>query len=239
MNAAPLLTLALAGQLLSVAGMLPPPSSQSLRDELDAQPAQSKGQQVQFDTSRFDSLTALSLRSFLDTAIEQGIPIGPLINRALEGSARKVRGADIMKVVRAHAAALAQAMEVLGPTAPVAELDAGASALRAGIDRKALAAIRAARPVGSVTIPLMVLTDIQQRGVPAAIARDAVTTISRMPASDEALWGLRAAVAKNSVRGPGMAVDALNRYVKGTVSGSIPTSVPAAPDRKPIRPPSP
>jgi hypothetical protein len=85
----------------------------------------------------------------------------------------------------------------------------------------------------------MVLTDIVQRGIPSIPARDAVTSIARMPSSDDALRGLRETVAKNSVRGPGMAVDAMNRYVKGTVSGAIPTSAPATPDRKPIRPPSP
>ncbi|MBL0170101.1 MAG: hypothetical protein IPP90_05110 [Gemmatimonadaceae bacterium] len=236
---APLFTLALAGQLVAASGMLPPPSPVSVRDGFDIQAAQASAQQVQFDATRFDSLTALSLRSFLDSAVEQGIPTGPLINRALEGSARKKSGAEIMRVVRAHAAALAQAMEVLGPTAPVAELDAGATALRAGIDVASLAAVRAARPVGSVTVPLMVLTDIKQRGVPINAARDAVTAITRMPSSDEALNGLRETVAKNSLRGPGMAVDALNRYLKGTVPGSNPSSAPAAPDRKPIRPPSP
>lgn len=237
-----MLALALAGQLLAaVTGTLPQPSAETVRDGGDLQQAPTGAQQGHFDPARFDSLTALSLRSFIDTAIEQGIPVGPLIDRAYEGSARKRSGAEIMRVVRAHAAALVQAMEALGPTTPVAELDAGARALRAGsgIDVRALEAIRAVRPAGSAITPLMVLTDLVQRGVPPASARDAVTTIARMPSSDNALNGLRETVAKNSVRGPGMAVDAMNRYLKGTVSGAIPTSAPATPDRKPIRPPSP
>jgi hypothetical protein len=201
--------------------------------------AQPAVQQVQFDASRFDSVTVLSLRSFLEVAAEQGIPIGPLVNRALEGAARRVSGVKIMQVVRAHAVALVEAREVLGAGTPVAELDAGATALRAGVDLKSLAAIRASRPIGSATIPLMVLTDIVQRGVPAVEAREAVTTIARLPASDEALKGLQLTVAKNAVRGPGMAVDALNRYLRGTVSGATPSSAPATTDRKPIRPPVP
>lgn len=239
MIAAPLMVLALAGQLVATLSGIVPPSPESVRHTVAAPSAPPAEQQVQFDASRFDSLTALSLRSFLESAVEQGIPLGPLINRALEGAARRASGVKIMQVVRAHAAALAQAMELLGPNAPVAELDAGATALRAGIDAKSLSAIRAARPTESATIPLMVLTDIVQRGVPSVAARDAVTTIARMSASDDALKGLRETVAKNSVRGPGMAVDALNRYVKGTVSGLNPSSAPAASDRKPIRPPSP
>jgi hypothetical protein len=142
-------------------------------------------------------------------------------------------------VVRDHAGALMRAKDALGPGTTVAEMDAGATALRANVDVRALSAIRAARGPGTALIPLMVLTDIVQRGVPAITARDAVTTLSRMPSSDESLRGLQSTVAKFSVRGPGMAVDALNRYLRGTVPGSNPLSEPATPDRKPIRPPSP
>ena len=241
----PLVVLALTGQLLStVAGSRSAPSLDVPRNGLIDQPPRSTAlqlgtQQGQFDAARFDSVTALSLRSYLDTAMEQGIPVVPLINRALEGSARKKSGADIMKAVRLLGAALAQAMDVLGPGTPLTELEAGASALRSGIDEATLASIRAVRPVGTATIPLVVLTDIHQRGIPSAAARDAVTEIARMPRSDEALNGLRETVAKNSVRGPGIAIQALNRYVKITASGLNPASAPAAPDRKPIRPPSP
>lgn len=238
MIAGSLVGLALAGQLLSIAsGMLPQPMRDTVRNGIEAQ--RSSEQQAQFDAARFDSVTALSLRSYLDAAIEQGIPTAPLINRALEGSARKKSGAEIMRAVRLFGAALAQAMAALGPGTPVAELEAGASALRAGVDEKSLAAIRAVRPAGAAIIPLMVLTDIKQRGVPIVTAIDAVTAIARMPTSDEALNGLRETVAKNAVRGPGMAVDALTRYLKSTASGSKPASAPAALDRKPIRPPSP
>jgi hypothetical protein len=62
-------------------------------------------------------------------------------------------------------------------------------------------------------------------------------TIARMPRSDDALLGLQATVAKNALRGPGMAVDALNRYVRTTMPGN--GGPPVTLDRKPIRPPSP
>ncbi len=236
----PFLGLALAGQLIgATVGMLPPPPRVDPRDDFPTAQAQPPLKQVPFDATRFDSLTAAGLRELLDSATGQGIPTAPLINRALEGAARRVDGRSILRVVRAHATALLLAREILGPTTPVAELDAGATALRAGVDVRDLAAIRSARTAGTAVIPLMVLTDIVQRGVPVLTAREAVTTIARMPSSDEALRGLQASVAKNAVRGPGMAVDALNRYLRGTVSGSNPASAPATTDRKPIRPPSP
>ena len=194
---------------------------------------------VQFDAARFDTLTASSLRALLDSAAEQGLPTAPLINRALEGAARRASGPRILQVVRAYAVALAQARNALGANTPVAELEAGATALRAGIDVGTLAAVRAARSPGTAVVPLMVLTDVVQRGVPQADARNAVTTIARMPKSDDALKGLQSTVAKNSGRGPGMAVDALNRYLRGTVNGATPSSAPATMDRPPIRPPTP
>ncbi len=196
-------------------------------------------QQIQFDASRFDSVTAFALRSLLDNAAARGLPTGPLVSRALEGAARRASSDHILKVVRDHAAALADARDALGVESRVNELDAGAMAIRSGIPRAALRAIRLSRPGGSVEMPLTVLTDIVQRGVPSATAQDAVNSISRMPGSDEALQGLQITVAKNAIRGPGMAVDALNRYVRSTVHIFASPSTPATGDRKPIRPPAP
>jgi len=191
----------------------------------------------QLDVSRFDSITGYALRDLIDSAAARGLPAGPLINLALEGSARRANSILILKVVRAHALAMSEARDLLGAESTSEELDTGASALRAGIEGQVLSSVRASRPRGGAVTPLLVLTDIVRRGVPSVAARDAVMTIARMPRSDDALLGLQATVAKNALRGPGMAVDALNRYVRTTIPGS--GGSPATLDRKPIRPPSP
>jgi hypothetical protein len=214
--------------------------AQSLPDanRADQERSSRQVQHVQFDVARFDSLTARLLSEIFDSAEARGLPSSKLVLRALEGAARRQSGTRIVQVVRDHANALSEAREALGQRSTAAELDVGASALKAGIDMRTLSTIRELR-TGSVEMPLMVLTDIVLRGVPAATARDAVTTLTRMPKADDALMGLQSTVAKNAVRGPGMALDALNRYVKGTVSGSAPPSTPVTTDRKPIRPPTP
>lgn len=194
--------------------------------------------QVQFDAARFDSLTAANLRIIFQAAADQGIPTGPLINRALEGAARKVHPSKILQVVRDYSAAMSQAREALGVNAPASELEAGASALISGLDLKAVAEVREVRPTGTAVVPLTVLTDIVKRGVPAKTARQAVTSLAKMPGSDDALRGLQVTVAKNAIRGPGMAVDALNRYLRGTNPGANPQTPPVTPDRKPIKPPT-
>jgi len=232
----------IAWLMAGVVGATPAPSAPGVADTAAARitaDATPLAQPPVFDASRFDSLTAVGLRVLLDSATAEGIPTAPLINRALEGTARRVPGPRILQVVRAHAVALVQAREALGPGTPVMELDAGATALRAGVDSRSLVAIRGTRAAGAAMIPIVVLTDIVQRGIPAITARDAVTAIARQPASDDVLKGLQLAVARNAVRGPGMAADALARYLRGTVTGVLPSSAPATTDRKPIRPPVP
>lgn len=195
---------------------------------------------IAFDATRFDSLTAITLRGLFEDAAEMGLPVQPLVNRALEGSARRASSERILRVVREFAAALHEARQVLGPGSTAGELDAAATALRAGVDERTVGAIRDMRPAGTAVTALVVVTDLVQRGVPAPQAREALTAIGRSR-PDDVLLGLQATVAKNASRGPGMAMDALQRYVRvngapGT-PGSAPAPTPATPDRKPARPP--
>ncbi|MCE2902856.1 MAG: hypothetical protein ACK5XT_09855 [Gemmatimonas sp.] len=203
------------------------------------QPPTGRREQTQFDATRFDSVTANTLRGLFEDAVEMGLPTRPLINRALEGAARRMSSERIIRVVREHAAALSSAKAVLGPGSSEAELDAAAMALRSGIDEPSLTAVRRSRPAGSAVTALVVLTDLVRRGVPRPEAREAVTSLASLPRSDDALLGLQSTVAKNALRGPGMALDALNRYVRGTASGTVTPSTPATTDRKPVRPPDP
>ena len=195
---------------------------------------------VAFDATRFDSLTARTLRGLFEDAAEMGLPVRSLVNRALEGSARRASSERILRVVREFAAALYDARQVLGPGSTDGELDAAATALRAGVDERTVGAIRDIRPAGTAVTALVVVTDLVQRGVPTPQAREALTAIGRSR-PDDVLLGLQATVAKNASRGPGMAMDALQRYVRvngvPAVPGSAPASTPATPDRKPARPP--
>ena len=180
-----------------------------------ARPAQ------QFDITRFDSVTAVSLRAILDSAAARGLPTAPLINRALEGAARKVVGSRILIVVRAHAAAMEDARKILGTRAGAAELDACATAMRSGVDGGTMALLRKARAGNTIIKPCVVLTDLIQRGVPFADANHAVVTIAGFPRSDDALDTMQSLVAKNATRGgPAMAVEALQRYLRETVAAN-------------------
>ena len=204
-----------------------------------SQTAVARRDQQAFDASRFDSLTANALRALFDDAAEAGLPVRPLVNRALEGAARRTTSERILRVVREHALALRDAKQALGDRSSDDELEAGAIALRAGLDRRALETMRNSRARSPVVVPLVVLTDLVRRGVPVATAQEAVATLGRAPRADDTLLGLQATVAKNAQRGPGMAVDALNRYVKAVVVTSPEAAASTSSDRKPVRPPAP
>lgn len=183
------------------------------------------GPSQQFDASRFDSLTAVTLRSILDDAKAKGLPTAPLVNRALEGAARKVVGSRIVAVVRAHADAMEEARTVLGARAGTSELDACATAMRAGVDRTTMAHLHTIRTGATIIKPCVVLTDILQRGIPISTANEAVLTISRLPRADAPLDSLQSLVAKNVTRGgQGMAVEAIQRYLREVAPTSQDTS---------------
>jgi hypothetical protein len=76
--------------------------------------------------------------------------------------------------------------------------------------------------------------------VPLAAARDAVTTLAPLARGDDLLLGLQETVARGAIRGgSGMAVDAMQRYVKGAVPGAArPPQAPPPPVRRPPDPPS-
>jgi len=132
---------------------------------------------------RLDSATYAQVAAELDSARLAGLPVDPLIARALEGASKNAPGARIVAAVHRLATDLAAARHALGDASTTAELEAGASALRAGVEPGALADLRHARPRHALTVPLAVLADLVARGVPADTAARFVITLA--PASDE------------------------------------------------------
>ncbi|MEP6778901.1 MAG: hypothetical protein ABJC26_03360 [Gemmatimonadaceae bacterium] len=187
-----------------------------------------------FDPARFDSVTAGALRILFDSASAHGIPSAPLINKANMGAALHASSSRILNAVKNHLSDMLDARVALGENSTESELSSGADALRSGIDGKALVAIRATRTAGGSAVnALVVLTDLVKRGIPAGKARDAVTALARSSKTDETINGLQILVARNAERGPGMAQDAMDRYLRSNAPGgnknAPPKSVPRPP----------
>ena len=162
----------------------------------------------------FDAPTRIELERIISAARQAGLPASPLVNRALQGAARKVEGNRVVGVVRAYADSMRVAQTLLGPGSVESELDAGAAALRAGVSREGVREVRRTRSAGQATTALIVLTDLVRRGVPAADAAAAVNTVAASQ-SDNALLSLQSAIAREAAAPtPAQLRDAVQRQLR-------------------------
>ncbi|MEO6446645.1 MAG: hypothetical protein ABIZ91_09220, partial [Gemmatimonadaceae bacterium] len=169
----------------------------------------------------------------VDSARLRRLPTAPLVNRALQGAARKVPGPRVVALVRAHADSMWAAREALGADAGPDEIDAGGSALRAGASRASLRSLRSARPSGTAITALVVLTDLLSRGVAPVDAASAVTSLASR-STDAALLMFQGALTRD---GTPESRERLQAMVEGVVR-QIPRQ-PDAPARMPDEVPAP
>jgi hypothetical protein len=118
----------------------------------------------------------------IDSARAAGLPVEPLVERALEGTSKGASADLIARVVRRVAGDLARARDALGKDAPPEALIAGADALRAGAAPGVL--LRDALGTRRVAVPLAVTADLIARGVPADAA--ATLTLARARSTTDA-----------------------------------------------------
>jgi hypothetical protein len=120
------------------------------------------------------------VQAVLDSARLAGLPVEPLVDRALEGAAKRAPGDRIVAAVRRLKSELAAARDALGTRASMAELTAGASALRAGAGAADLRRLRELRGEQPVTVAAAVLADLVAVGVPGDSATAAVLSVAAL-----------------------------------------------------------
>jgi hypothetical protein len=147
----------------------------------------------------FDPPTYASLHAVLDSARTAGLPTEPLIDKALEGSAKHASSDRIVTVVRELSARLADTRSALGGYGTADELSAGTAALRAGIAPATLADLRRLRHNEQVTIPLAVAAELVARGVRPDSASAQVLRLAAAGAPDVELAALPHSLASPSV----------------------------------------
>lgn len=166
-------------------------------------------------TAPIDSLfarpTAQALHRLLDSAATLRLPLDGLVSTALEGRMRKVGDERILGAVRAQLGALATARQALGGTVSPAELSAAASALLGGVRAAQLAALPDVRPRGKLLTPLVVLSDLVARGVPADTAVRVLYIGLARGLSDDELSRWRQAVERDITSGAAPAAAAILR----------------------------
>lgn len=148
---------------------------------------------------RLDPDTRAAVVAVVDSAHGVGLPVEPIIQRALEGVTKGATGARIVAAVRRLSVDLGTARTALGTSASEAELEAGVAALRAGATPDVLANLRDVRRP-PLTIALSVLADLVASGVPADSAAAAVLVLAPK-ARDADLVEFRRAVERDIALG--------------------------------------
>ena len=154
---------------------------------------------------RLDPNTRSAVVAVMDSARGNGLPVEPLVQRALEGAMKGASGARIVAAVHRLTLDLGTARTALGTNASSAELEAGVAALRAGATAQILMQLRTVRRP-PLTMALSVLADLVASGVPADSAANAVLTLAPK-ARDADLVEFRRAVERDIALGapPGTA----------------------------------
>jgi hypothetical protein len=127
---------------------------------------------------RLPDAVRVEVDSILNTARSRGLPVEPLVDRALEGAAKGAPGEGILRAVRRLTEELTIARAAFGDSALPSELAAGASALRAGAVREDLVLLREARSGQPLTVAAGVLADLVAVGVPTDTAIAAVLALA-------------------------------------------------------------
>jgi hypothetical protein len=141
--------------------------------------------------ARLDSLTRTQVEVVLTTAKRRGLPVEPLVQKALEGSSKGAPGPRIVNAVEALLGDLGRAQQGLGRSARPDELVAGAAALRAGATLDMVDQIRRSGPDGSVAVPLAVFADLVAGGMTVDAAWNSVAELAQQGGDEEEFLELR------------------------------------------------
>ena len=149
--------------------------------------------------ARLDPDTRAAVVAIVDSAHGIGLPVEPIIQRALEGATKGAPSARIVAAVRRLTVDLGTARTALGTNAVEAELEAAVAALRAGATPEVLVHLRDVRRP-PLTMALSVLADLVASGVPADSAAAAVLALAPK-ARDADLVEFRRAVERDIALG--------------------------------------
>ena len=153
----------------------------------------------------------------LGLARERGIPLEPLLSKALEGVAKKASPSTIRTAMDALQKRLRKAGDLLAPSPTLDELSAGADALYVGVPAKTLKLMRQAAPRRSIAVELGVLTELVARNVSPKKASKMILDLMARGATGAQLTALNTAVQSDVAAGltPEAALD---RHGRGIMS---------------------
>lgn len=174
--------------------------------------------------SKLDTATRAVVLRTIDTARELGLPVEPLVDKALEGATKRAAAPRIESAVEALLQRMQVSRDALAPNAAARDIVAGADALAYGATREALHTMRTIRPNGSLAVPLAVLTQLVASGVPVARATRVIADLLKRGARDEQLIALQEDVRSYVAAGaaPEAALDVRTRGLNAVLPPAAP-----------------
>lgn len=183
-----------------------------------------------------------AVRSIAADAEARGLPVDPLVQKAIEGAAKGVPADRVIAAVRALAGRLGEAREAVragGVAAPSGDVvEGGADALNAGISARQVSdLVRVSQPPQDPALTLRVAATLAALGVPTTQAFQLVEGMISAGRSPSDLLGLPGQVQTGVARGatPAQAAAGLARAAGGAPPGRLPDWVPPG-QRKPRNP---
>jgi hypothetical protein len=185
--------------------------------------------------SRLDARTRTAVVAIIDSARHVGLPTEPLVDKALEGAARRAPSPLIVSAVRIFATQLGQSRRALGESSQPAEIIGGAQAIRAGISAEQLEKLRAVRAGTRIAAALSVVADIVAREVPVDTAISVVSGLVRASATDDQLLAVRADIETDILAGkpPAVAASTRGHALEQTLAASVPPNGAGSPGALP------
>jgi len=185
--------------------------------------------------SRLDAHTRAAVVAIIDSARMVRLPTEPLVDKALEGAAKKASGQQIISAVRTFARQLGEARGALGSNSQPAELLGGAQAIRAGIPVQQLERLRRVRSEAQIAAALTVVSDLVSREVPIDTAVAVVSGLVRASATDEQLLAVRSDIETDILGGkpPAVAASSRGQALEQTLAASGPPNGAGAPGTLP------
>jgi hypothetical protein len=165
-------------------------------------------------------------------ARSRGLPAQALERTALKGAARSVPPADIERAVAAQEHRLDRSNAALSsvPGRPTSgdEIEAGAEALRQGVDGASVSELAKSAPSGrSLAVPLHVLGSLVARGLPSDQALAAVVERLNARVTDSQMAQLPEQVGSREIGKPNVTGPDLAATRRPGSAGGPPASVPA------------
>jgi len=141
--------------------------------------------------NRVDARIRKAVAAIADSLEREGLKPEPLVDYALEGTQKGGSPEKILAGVQKWARDLRYARRVLGPNAKPEEVNAGAKAIRAGVDVKQLERLRDAKSEQRYASALSTMNILVSSGVPADTASTVLVNIVLQGASESQIGALQ------------------------------------------------